>query len=181
MDKVNNKHLPTYPWQVRAVIVQRRQSYLTSYDISLWQYAVGFTPIAITGEGLMIWFQFGDSQITLKAKLPQIVQAVIRYILNISVDRSHWRCTICSNFASPESETSSNTLVVVGHNIQGDLTRLEEMKISEWLYLVFFVIMGVEPITATLHFAQNCPIMPLWSTQWYLSVLCIPVAPAGLC
>ncbi|PPQ77562.1 hypothetical protein CVT25_011422 [Psilocybe cyanescens] len=54
---------------------------------------------------------FGESQVTPKAKLPQIIQAVI------------------SSLASPDSETAANHLVLVGHGIHGDLMRLEEMKI----------------------------------------------------
>ncbi|TFK42209.1 hypothetical protein BDQ12DRAFT_677803 [Crucibulum laeve] len=57
-------------------------------------------------------YAFGESQITPKAKLPQIIQAVI------------------SSFASPDSETTPNSLVLVGHGINGDLSRMEEMKIK---------------------------------------------------
>ncbi|PPQ69659.1 hypothetical protein CVT26_001528 [Gymnopilus dilepis] len=70
VDKVTNKHRPTYPWQ------------------------------------------FGESQVVPKSKLPQLIQAVI------------------SSLASPNSETSTNDLVLVAHNVQGDLARLEEMKIK---------------------------------------------------
>ncbi|KAH9486138.1 hypothetical protein JR316_0000202 [Psilocybe cubensis] len=54
---------------------------------------------------------FGESQVIPKAKLPQIIQAVI------------------SSLASPDSETTPNQLVIVGHNVHSDLMRLEEMKI----------------------------------------------------
>ncbi|KAH7914557.1 hypothetical protein BJ138DRAFT_1123448 [Hygrophoropsis aurantiaca] len=57
-------------------------------------------------------YAFGDSQVIPKIKLPQIVQAVI------------------SSLISPESESSPNQLVLVGHGIQGDIQRLEEMKIK---------------------------------------------------
>ncbi|KAJ7226246.1 hypothetical protein B0H12DRAFT_1030531 [Mycena haematopus] len=57
-------------------------------------------------------WQFGDSQVCPKARLPQIIQAII------------------SSLASPDSETISNTLVLVAHGISGDLTRMEEMKIK---------------------------------------------------
>ncbi|KAJ7902658.1 hypothetical protein B0H14DRAFT_3707776 [Mycena olivaceomarginata] len=57
-------------------------------------------------------WQFGDSQVCAKAKLPQIIQGII------------------SSLASPDSETSPNTLVLVAHGISGDLTRMEEMKIK---------------------------------------------------
>ncbi|KAF8799914.1 hypothetical protein BYT27DRAFT_7200900 [Phlegmacium glaucopus] len=57
-------------------------------------------------------YSFGESQVATKPKLPQIIQAVI------------------SSLASPDSETTPNHLVLVAHNIQGDLARLEEMKIK---------------------------------------------------
>lgn len=37
----------------------------------------------------------------------------------------------CSSLASPDTETAPNTLVLVGHNLQGVLARLDEMKISK--------------------------------------------------
>ncbi|KAJ3517400.1 hypothetical protein NLJ89_g530 [Agrocybe chaxingu] len=55
-------------------------------------------------------WQFGDSQVAPKAKLPQIIQAVI------------------SSMSSPDSETTPNHLVLVGHNIHGNLARLDDMK-----------------------------------------------------
>ncbi|KAF7326397.1 ATP-synt-DE-N domain-containing protein [Mycena venus] len=57
-------------------------------------------------------YAFGDSQVCPKAKLPQIIQAII------------------SSLASPDSETIPNTLVLVAHGISGDLSRMEEMKIK---------------------------------------------------
>lgn len=57
-------------------------------------------------------YAFAESQVASKAKLPQIIQAVI------------------SSLASPESEMTPNTLVLVAHGISGDLRRLEEMKIK---------------------------------------------------
>ncbi len=68
-----------------------------------------------------------------KVKLPHIVQAVIRhvsdffFVLAVVLIYPYFY----SSLASPESETAANTLVLVGHNIQGDLSRLEMMKISE--------------------------------------------------
>ncbi|KAG5643145.1 hypothetical protein DXG03_001507 [Asterophora parasitica] len=56
-------------------------------------------------------YAFGDSQIAPKAKLSDIIQAVI-------------------SLASPDSETTANTLVLVAHGISGDLARLEEMRIK---------------------------------------------------
>ncbi|KAF7964578.1 hypothetical protein HWV62_5478 [Athelia sp. TMB] len=72
VDKVFNKHVPTYPWQ----------------------------------------YAFGDSQIVLKAKLPVIVQSIF------------------SSLVGPDSETTSNSLVLVGHGIYSELHKLEEMKIK---------------------------------------------------
>ncbi|KAJ3568549.1 hypothetical protein NP233_g5640 [Leucocoprinus birnbaumii] len=56
-------------------------------------------------------YAFGESQMTPKSKLPQIVQAVI-------------------SLTSPESETSSNSIVLVGYGTHAQLARLEEMKIK---------------------------------------------------
>ncbi|KAF9476941.1 hypothetical protein BDN70DRAFT_934643 [Pholiota conissans] len=57
-------------------------------------------------------YVFGESQVIPKIKLPQIIQSVI------------------SSLASPDSETTPNQLVLVGHNIYGSLARLDEMKIK---------------------------------------------------
>ncbi|KAJ7034767.1 hypothetical protein C8F04DRAFT_956035 [Mycena alexandri] len=57
-------------------------------------------------------WEFGESQVCPKAKLPQIIQAMI------------------SSLASPDSETIPNTLVLVAHGISGDLARMEEMRIK---------------------------------------------------
>lgn len=57
-------------------------------------------------------YAWGESQVISKAKLPQIIQAVI------------------SSLASPESETTINDLVLVGHGLSGDLARFKEMKIK---------------------------------------------------
>ncbi|KAF5384712.1 hypothetical protein D9757_006191 [Collybiopsis confluens] len=57
-------------------------------------------------------YSFGDSQVISKAKLPQLIQAVI------------------SSLASPDSETLPNALVLVMHGASGDLARLEDMKIK---------------------------------------------------
>ena len=78
--------------------------------------------------------KFGDSQVVSKVKLPHIVQAVIRHVVNFLFFVLVFVLTypdVYSSLASPESETAANTLVLVGHNIQGDLSRLEMMKISE--------------------------------------------------
>ncbi|KAF8971899.1 hypothetical protein BDZ97DRAFT_1913777 [Flammula alnicola] len=57
-------------------------------------------------------YAFGESQVIPKTKLPQIIQAVI------------------SSLASPDSETTPNQLILIGHNIHGHLARLDEMKIK---------------------------------------------------
>ncbi|KAJ4476730.1 hypothetical protein J3R30DRAFT_3488559 [Lentinula aciculospora] len=57
-------------------------------------------------------YAFGDSQVISKALLPQLIQAII------------------SSLASPDSETLPNNLVLVTHGANGDLARLEEMKIK---------------------------------------------------
>eukprot|EP00914_Ancora_sagittata_P015302 GHVO01030161.1.p1 GENE.GHVO01030161.1~~GHVO01030161.1.p1 ORF type:complete len:251 (+),score=16.81 GHVO01030161.1:613-1365(+) len=61
---------------------------------------------------LCLFPQFGDSQVIPKAKLPQLIQAVI------------------SSLASPDSETLPNNLVLVTHGASGDLARLDDMKIK---------------------------------------------------
>ncbi|KAJ2927055.1 hypothetical protein H1R20_g10039, partial [Candolleomyces eurysporus] len=111
-DKIVNKHSPTYPWQ------------------------------------------FGESQVISKGKLPQIIQTIIRSVISLflalSVPRTpsadptvtfaplvlsnrfaiNQYSTFNSSLASPDSETVANTLVLVAHGLQGDLARLEEMKIK---------------------------------------------------
>ncbi|KAF9446501.1 hypothetical protein P691DRAFT_183335 [Macrolepiota fuliginosa MF-IS2] len=57
-------------------------------------------------------WQFGETQLAPKAKLPQIIQAVI------------------SSLSSPDSDTSSSTIVLIGHGTHTQLARLEEMKIK---------------------------------------------------
>ncbi|TBU62524.1 hypothetical protein BD310DRAFT_918589 [Dichomitus squalens] len=57
-------------------------------------------------------YAFGESQVISKAKLPQIIQAIV------------------SSLISPDSETITNVLVLVTHGTTGDLRRLEEMKIK---------------------------------------------------
>ncbi|KAI0249519.1 hypothetical protein BJV78DRAFT_1129612 [Lactifluus subvellereus] len=57
-------------------------------------------------------WQFGESQVVSKVHLPQIIQAVI------------------SSLASPDSETQSNSLVLLTHSATEDLRRFEEMKIK---------------------------------------------------
>ncbi|KAI5998297.1 hypothetical protein EDD15DRAFT_316012 [Pisolithus albus] len=57
-------------------------------------------------------YAFGESQVIPKAKLPRIIQSVI------------------SSLVSPDIETLANNLVLVGHGVQADIQRLEEMKIK---------------------------------------------------
>ncbi|KIP04321.1 hypothetical protein PHLGIDRAFT_36980 [Phlebiopsis gigantea 11061_1 CR5-6] len=57
-------------------------------------------------------YAFGESQLVGRAKLPQVIQAII------------------SSMVSPDSETVPNSLVLVGHGIHGDVRKLEEMKIK---------------------------------------------------
>ncbi|KAF7313225.1 ATP-synt-DE-N domain-containing protein [Mycena kentingensis (nom. inval.)] len=57
-------------------------------------------------------YSFGESQVCPKTKLPGIIQAMI------------------SSLASPDSETTANTLVLVAHGVSGDLSRMEDMKIK---------------------------------------------------
>ncbi|KAG6864937.1 hypothetical protein C0991_006208 [Blastosporella zonata] len=77
-------------------------------------------------------YAFGDSQIAPKSKLPDIIQAVIRLVDHFDVEPFvPLKCfTSSSSLASPDSETTANTLVLVAHGISGDLSRLEEMKIK---------------------------------------------------
>ena len=91
-------------------------------------------------------FKFAESQVAPKAKLPQIIQAVI------------------SSLASPESEMTANTLVLVAHGISGDLRRLEEMKISE--------LVGVFSIC----FAFFCP-FPSCHFPFLFSFSLLPPSP----
>lgn len=49
-----------------------------------------------------------------KAKLPEIIQALI------------------TSLASPDSESTANTLVLVTHTPAGVLERLQELKVSEY-------------------------------------------------
>ena len=111
VDKVTNKHCPNHPWQVRFPSAFPYPSSNLSLCPCSTRYALPpFKPI----ESLIIIpLKFAESQVAPKAKLPQIIQAVI------------------SSLASPESEMTANTLVLVAHGISGDLRRLEEMKISE--------------------------------------------------
>ena len=73
-----------------------------------------FPPFKPIKSLIIIPSKFAESQVAPKAKLPQFIQAVI------------------SSLASPESEMTANTLVLVAHGISGDLRRLDEMKISEF-------------------------------------------------
>lgn len=83
-------------------------------------------------------FQFGDSQIVPKAKLGEIVQATV------------------SSFASPDSETTPNQLVLVTHNIGGDLDRLAKLKVSEYAVRLFVVFMfPISPSRASKQYPSN--------------------------
>jgi len=42
---------------------------------------------------------------------------------------------LSSSLTSPESETSSNSIVLVGYGAHAQLARLEEMRISEFRFL----------------------------------------------
>jgi hypothetical protein len=52
--------------------------------------------------------------------------------VSLKITRAETSPTICSSLATPDSETTENNLVFVGHGIQNDLQRLEEMKISKY-------------------------------------------------
>ncbi|EPT03398.1 hypothetical protein FOMPIDRAFT_1115990 [Fomitopsis schrenkii] len=58
------------------------------------------------------WAQFDDSQVIPRDNLPRAIQAII------------------SSLATPDSLTAPNDLVVVGHGIQEDLCRLQELGIK---------------------------------------------------
>ncbi|CAE6454899.1 unnamed protein product [Rhizoctonia solani] len=57
-------------------------------------------------------YAFGDTHVVGKSKLPDVINSVI------------------SSLATPDSESVANSLVLVGHNISGDLERLGELKIK---------------------------------------------------
>lgn len=57
-------------------------------------------------------YAFGDSQVIGKKNTSRILEAVF------------------TSLASPDSDSQSNDLVLVGHGIAGDLKKLEELKIS---------------------------------------------------
>ena len=118
VDKVTNKHCPNHPWQVRfPPSLPYPSSNLAPCPCST-RYA--FSPPHSLQAHYFNTVQFAESQVAPKAKLPQIIQAVI------------------SSLASPESEMTANTLVLVAHGISGDLRRLEEMKISEFFASLSF-------------------------------------------
>lgn len=73
--------------------------------------------------------QFGDSQVIPKAKLPVVVKSVIRYATQCSYFLTKGLFP-SSSLVSPDSETTANNLVLVGHGLSHDIQRLEEMKIS---------------------------------------------------
>lgn len=66
-----------------------------------------------------------------KAKLPEIIEAIIRLVELRCSFPGAYSCPSCSSLTSPDSEATPNTLVLVGHGINKDLARLEEMKISK--------------------------------------------------
>lgn len=112
VDKVTNRHCPNHPWQVRFPLSSHNPSSNLALCPCSTRYASSL-PHPLQTHQLTNTFKFAESQVTSKAKLPQVIQAVI------------------SSLASPESEMTPNTLVLVAHGISGDLRRLEEMKISE--------------------------------------------------
>lgn len=57
-------------------------------------------------------YVWGESHVIPKARLGEIVQSIF------------------SNFASPDSETAANDLILVAHGISGDLERLADLKIK---------------------------------------------------
>lgn len=75
----------------------------------------GSCPVLIVTIALIILLEFNDSRTVSQARLPRIIQATF------------------SSLASKQSETSLNTLVLVGHGIQGDLCRLKELGVGELL------------------------------------------------
>jgi hypothetical protein len=80
-----------------------------------------------------------------------------------------------SSLASPESETAPNALILIGHNVQGDLARLEEMKISECHPVLSLELqMTVRLLSPTL--VKNFLIIRLSLTPWSLNV---PYTPTG--
>jgi len=68
--------------------------------------------LSSTSLGYTLLSQFGESQVMSKARLPQIIQAII------------------SSLASPDSETQANGLVLITHSAAEDLRRFDEMKIK---------------------------------------------------
>ncbi|KAG8982484.1 hypothetical protein FRB90_006757, partial [Tulasnella sp. 427] len=63
-------------------------------------------------------YAWGESQLVNKAKLPEIIQALI------------------TSLASPDSESTANTLVLVTHTPAGMLERLQELKLPSNLLVV---------------------------------------------
>ena len=130
VDKVTNKHCPNHPWQVRFPLLPSHILHLTSLSIRAVRGKFSSSPPLFKPihSLIIILLKFAESQVAPKAKLPQIIQAVI------------------SSLASPESEMTANTLVLVAHGISGDLRRLEEMKISEFFPSLSF------SFSASCHF-----------------------------
>ncbi|KAG9084058.1 hypothetical protein FRC06_004252 [Ceratobasidium sp. 370] len=68
---------------------------------------------SLAAKGRELQYAFGDTHVVGKSKLPDIINSVI------------------SSLATPDSESVANSLVLVGHNISGDLDRLADLKISK--------------------------------------------------
>jgi len=84
VNKVVNKYPPNQPWQVSLYL--HLLSCIHAPDQKFfWQYAVSlYLPAPCEHAGIgRVWVtstpQFGESQLTPKTKLPQIIQAVIRW------------------------------------------------------------------------------------------------------
>ena len=68
-----------------------------------------------------------------KAKLPRIIQSVLRCVSSSCTLVCACRTLfLYSSILSPDVETSANNLILVGHGVHMDIQRLEEMKISTY-------------------------------------------------
>ena len=99
VNKVTNKHCPNHPWQVRFPPSLPYPSSNLAFCPCSTRYA--FPPFKPIKPLIIIPLKFAESQVAPKAKLPQIIQAVI------------------SSLASPESEMSANTCVSRSWHIWG--------------------------------------------------------------
>ncbi|KAG9309062.1 hypothetical protein JVU11DRAFT_10944 [Chiua virens] len=77
------------------------------YIISEYAAMVNKTSSAVPWQ-----YAFGETQVISKAKMPRIIQSVL------------------SSLVSPDSESTANSVVLVGHGVQAIMQRLEEMKIK---------------------------------------------------